>query len=130
MCVLVYVVYVYVRERERTKSFWETRGAGGLCHFILRPRRDRARVQIRAHARTHAHELMRGSQEADVHKLPSGMLYRVLKEGKKDGKKSSPNVGDSCEVTYSGKLKDGTPFDSGTTSFAPNQVRLCSAMLF
>ena len=67
---------------------------------------------------------MRGSQEADVHKLPSGMLYRVLKEGKKDGKKTSPNVGDSCEVTYSGKLKDGTPFDSGTTSFAPNQVRL------
>jgi FKBP-type peptidyl-prolyl cis-trans isomerase FklB len=57
-----------------------------------------------------------------VHKLPSGMLYRVLKSGKTGGKKSSPNVGDSCEVTYAGKLKDGTPFDSGTTSFAPNQV--------
>jgi FKBP-type peptidyl-prolyl cis-trans isomerase FklB len=57
-----------------------------------------------------------------VHKLPSGMLYRVIKDGKSSGKKSSPNVGDSCEVTYSGKLKDGTPFDSGTTSFAPNQV--------
>ena len=63
-----------------------------------------------------------------MHKLPSGMLYRVLKEGKKDGKKTSPNVGDSCEVTYSGKLKDGTPFDSGTTSFAPNQVRLPSRL--
>ena len=62
------------------------------------------------------------SQEEGVHKLPSGMLYRVLKTGKTSGKKSSPNVGDSCEVTYSGKLKDGTPFDSGTTSFAPNQV--------
>merc|ERR1712205_68176 len=41
------------------------------------------------------------SKEEGVHKLPSGMLYRVLKEG---------------------KVKDGTPFDSGTTSFAPNQV--------
>ena len=29
---------------------------------------------------------------------------------------------DSCDVTYSGTLKDGTKFDSGTTSFAPNQV--------
>ena len=25
-------------------------------------------------------------------------------------------------MTYSGTLRDGTPFDSGTTSFAPNQV--------
>lgn len=63
-----------------------------------------------------------GVQEEGVHKLPSGMLYRVLKEGKVKGKKTSPNIGDSCEVTYAGKLKDGTPFDSGTTSFAPNQV--------
>jgi FKBP-type peptidyl-prolyl cis-trans isomerase FklB len=29
---------------------------------------------------------------------------------------------DTCEVTYSGTLRDGTPFDAGTTSFAPNQV--------
>eukprot|EP00960_Hanusia_phi_P013865 406318-Hanusia_phi.AAC.6 len=62
------------------------------------------------------------SKEEGVKTLPSGMLYRVIKEGGKKGKKSSPNVGDSCKVTYSGKLKDGTPFDSGTTSFAPNQV--------
>merc|ERR1712216_692976 len=53
------------------------------------------------------------SKEEGVHKLPSGMLYRVLKEGKVKGKKTSPNIGDSCEVTYAGKLKDGTPFDSG-----------------
>ena len=38
------------------------------------------------------------SQEEGVHKLPSGMLYRVMKTGKTSGKKSSPNVGDSCEV--------------------------------
>jgi FKBP-type peptidyl-prolyl cis-trans isomerase len=32
------------------------------------------------------------------------------------------NVTDTCEVTYAGTLRDGTPFDAGTTSFAPNQV--------
>ena len=31
-------------------------------------------------------------------------------------------AGDSCDVTYSGTLKDGRKFDAGTTSFAPNQV--------
>jgi hypothetical protein len=39
-------------------------------------------------------------------------------------KPKSPNQSDSCEVTYSGTLKDGTKFDAGTTSFAPNQVYL------
>ena len=31
-------------------------------------------------------------------------------------------MADTCEVTYAGTLRDGTPFDAGTTSFAPNQV--------
>ena len=129
-----------------------------------------------------------------MHKLPSGMLYRVINEGKKKGKNSSPNIGDSCLVLFSNETQlmmvrrlrpetllaltcvwvlsvclrvdaralfhrshtaassrmvrdtlsrdeyslkgtpvmyirtchintnTGTPFDSGTTSFAPNQV--------
>jgi len=56
-----------------------------------------------------------------VYKLKSGMLVEILQESSKDSP-LSPNSGDSCEVTYSGTLKDGTKFDSGTTSFAPNQV--------
>ena len=51
----------------------------------------------------------------------TGMLVEVLKESDKKNAKS-PTLTDTCEVTYSGTLKDGTPFDSGTTSFAPNQV--------
>merc|ERR1719504_407569 len=77
---------------------------------------------VKYYKRTGQKFLDEKSKEEGVHKLPSGMLYRVLKEGKVKGKKTSPNIGDSCEVTYAGKLKDGTPFDSGTTSFAPNQV--------
>jgi len=45
----------------------------------------------------------------------------VLKASDKTTPKS-PTAGDTCEVTYAGRLRDGTPFDSGTTSFAPNQV--------
>jgi len=56
-----------------------------------------------------------------VIKLKSGMLVEILKSGS-DVNAKSPNLSDECEVTYSGTLKDGTPFDKGTTSFAPNQV--------
>mmetsp|Transcript_11435 Transcript_11435/g.19178 ORF Transcript_11435/g.19178 Transcript_11435/m.19178 type:complete len:187 (+) Transcript_11435:62-622(+) len=61
------------------------------------------------------------AQKDGIIKLKSGMLVEILKTGTKD-KAKSPKVGDACEVTYAGQLKDGTPFDSGTTSFAPNQV--------
>eukprot|EP01041_Mallomonas_annulata_P001245 gene1245-2413_t len=57
----------------------------------------------------------------DIIVLKSGMLIKILTESK-DPNAKSPNAADSCEVTYSGTLKDGTKFDSGTTSFAPNQV--------
>ena len=56
-----------------------------------------------------------------VYKLKSGMLVEILKEST-DTDAKSPNQGDTCDVTYSGTLKDGSPFDAGTTSFAPNQV--------
>ena len=49
------------------------------------------------------------------------MLVEILQESTLE-KPKSPNQSDSCEVTYSGTLKDGTKFDAGTTSFAPNQV--------
>ncbi len=51
------------------------------------------------------------------------MLVEILQESSLE-KPKSPNQSDSCEVTYSGTLKDGTKFDAGTTSFAPNQVSL------
>ena len=56
-----------------------------------------------------------------VFTLKSGMLVEVLHESTK-AEARSPKQYDTCEVTYSGTLKDGTPFDAGTTSFSPNQV--------
>lgn len=54
-------------------------------------------------------------------KLQSGMLIEVLKTSDVADAKS-PKASDPCEVTYKGTFKDGSQFDAGTTSFAPNQV--------
>ena len=64
--------------------------------------------------------------EAGVHKLPSGLLFKVLRKGDVENGKS-PNVGDQCSVHYTGTLYDGTKFDSSRdrgrpSDFAPNQV--------
>ena len=56
-----------------------------------------------------------------IHKLKSGMLVEILKEGDSPDARS-PTKFDTCDVTYKGTLKDGTQFDAGTTSFSPNQV--------
>ena len=58
---------------------------------------------------------------AGIYELQSGMLVEILKESTTK-KAKSPRASDTCKVTYAGTLKDGTPFDSGTTNFAPNQV--------
>ena len=64
------------------------------------------------------------SKEKDVTVLASGLQYKVLRKG--DGA-HHPTADSSCECHYSGKLIDGTTFDSSydrgsPTSFAPNQV--------
>jgi len=60
-----------------------------------------------------------------VHSLPSGLLWKEIQQGQKNGK--SPLVDTPCECHYSGRLIDGTEFDSSykrgaPTTFAPNQV--------
>lgn len=56
--------------------------------------------------------------------LPSGLQYKVLREGNGS---YHPSVSSPCECHYEGKLIDGTVFDSSydrgsPTTFAPNQV--------
>eukprot|EP00760_Papus_ankaliazontas_P003244 PhM_4_TR11512/c0_g2_i1/m.40833/K03773/fklB; FKBP-type peptidyl-prolyl cis-trans isomerase FklB len=76
------------------------------------------------HKRSGAKFLEEKAKEEGVYKLPSGMLFKVLKKG--DGAKS-PKANDDCDVHYSGTLRDGTKFDSsydrGTpATFKPTQV--------
>lgn len=73
------------------------------------------------HKRTGAKYLAETAQKEGVIELKSGMLVEILKTSSNPDAKS-PTPSDPCEVTYKGTLKDGTKFDAGTTSFAPNQV--------
>merc|ERR1712232_527210 len=62
--------------------------------------------------------------EEGVTKLPSGLLYKVLKVG--EGKEH-PTADSPCDCHYKGTLIDGKEFDSSykrgkPTTFAPNQV--------
>ena len=64
------------------------------------------------------------AKEDGVVTLPSGLMYKVLREGDGD---SHPTADSSCSCHYAGTLIDGTEFDSSygrgsPTDFAPNQV--------
>jgi len=61
------------------------------------------------------------AEKEGIYKLKSGMLIEILKESDLPDAKS-PTKFDTCDVTYSGTLKDGSKFDAGTTSFSPSQV--------
>jgi FKBP-type peptidyl-prolyl cis-trans isomerase FklB len=99
-----------------------------LCLFLMfslsaaRPGRGAPDPKMEKYLkRTGAKYLAEVAKKDGAYLLKSGMVVEILKTATEAGAKS-PTQGDSCDVTYSGTLKDGTPFDKGTTSFAPNQV--------
>ena len=68
--------------------------------------------------------LQQNSQREGVVSLPSGLQYRIVREGA-GGRSPLPST--VCEVHYVGTLTDGTEFDSSRrrgrpAAFAPNQV--------
>ncbi len=68
--------------------------------------------------------LKENGQQPDVVTLPSGLQYKVLRQG--TGAVAGPN--DKVEVKYEGRLLNGTVFDSSytrtpqTNTFSPSQV--------
>ncbi|KAF8292665.1 putative peptidyl-prolyl cis-trans isomerase [Trypanosoma cruzi] len=62
--------------------------------------------------------------QPDAVKLPSGLVFQRIARG--SGKRA-PAIDDKCEVHYTGRLRDGTVFDSSRergkpTTFRPNEV--------
>jgi len=59
--------------------------------------------------------LKSAAAESGAKTLPSGLVYRELKAGSGD----SPTAKDKVKVHYTGKLRDGTVFDSSVARGAP-----------
>ena len=76
----------------------------------------------KAYAQANKEWLMQKSKEEGVKALPKGIYYKVLSEGKADGR--HPNLRSIITAHYTGRTIDGKQFDSslGGTQLA---IRLC-----
>src|SRR6476469_9865988 len=54
--------------------------------------------------------LAQNAKQPGVTTLPSGLQFKVIRSGPKDGLR--PQLGDEVKVNYEGKLVDGAVFDS------------------
>lgn len=68
-----------------------------------------------ANAKAGEEFLLENGKRAEVKTLPSGLQYEVLTEGEGD----VPTAADQVEVHYTGKLIDGTVFDSSVDRGVP-----------
>ena len=64
--------------------------------------------------------LKENKKNADIFETPTGLQYRVIKEGKGD----SPKQNDRVKVHYVGKLIDGSEFDSSIKRGQPSEFGL------
>ncbi len=75
-----------------------------------------------AYAQSNQAWLATKAQEEGVKVLPKGIYYKVLAEGKQDGRHPSPRS--IITAHYTGKTIDGKQFDSSRGG-APLAIRLC-----
>ena len=78
------------------------------------------RIRMQAHIQQNEEYLEQNRQAAGVNVLPSGLQYKVLKEGSGP----SPNLTDTVQAHYSGRLIDGTVFDSSYERNQPFTTRV------
>ncbi len=71
---------------------------------------ERARVEYAPNLQAGEEFLAAKAKEEGVVALKDGVLYKVIKEGKKNGKK--PTLTDKIKVAYKGMTIDGEEFDS------------------
>jgi len=91
-----------------------------LCFFANAAKKD-ADKMANYYKRTGEKFLAEKSKQEGVYVLKSGLLVEILKQNPSEDAKS-PRKDDPCDVSYSGTLRDGTPFDASRTSFSPSQV--------
>lgn len=76
----------------------------------------------REYAQANKDWILQKSREEGVKSLPKGICYRVLAEGKADGK--HPTLRSIVTVHYTGRTIDGQLFDSSLGG-VPLAIRLC-----
>lgn len=76
----------------------------------------------KAYAQANKDWLIQKSKEEDVKALPKGIYYKVLSEGKADGKHPSPRS--IVTAHYTGRTIDGKQFDSSIGD-TPLAIRIC-----
>jgi peptidylprolyl isomerase/FKBP-type peptidyl-prolyl cis-trans isomerase FklB len=81
------------------------------CHKSLPDQSDQAKAFLAQNAK-----------QPGVVTLPSGLQYKVVKSGPKDGLR--PQLGDEVKVNYEGKLVDGAVFDSSYERGVPAAMPL------
>jgi FKBP-type peptidyl-prolyl cis-trans isomerase FklB len=79
-----------------------------LNQFFVKFQEEQTKIQSKDYIAENKAFLEANSKKDSVITLPSGLQYIVLKEGK--GNK--PTINDRIKVHYTGKLIDGTVFDS------------------
>lgn len=82
---------------------------------MQRKQEEAAAVAAEANAKAGEAFLAENGKRVEVKTLPSGLQYEVLAEG--DG--ATPTAQDQVEVHYTGKLIDGTVFDSSVDRGVP-----------
>jgi FKBP-type peptidyl-prolyl cis-trans isomerase FklB len=106
----------------------ELRRSVNLYQNEVRQNRTRARTMLARGGRNSGKEgevfLAANKTKEGVVTLPSGLQYKILKEG--DGRK--PTEADTVEVNYRGTLIDGTEFDSSYRAGKPANFKLAEVI--
>ncbi|MCW7551698.1 FKBP-type peptidyl-prolyl cis-trans isomerase [Endozoicomonas gorgoniicola] len=84
----------------------------------LRPLIEKRQQEMMEESRQKAEDYLKENAEKEgVKSTESGLQYEIIEAGKEDGKK--PTLEDTVTVHYTGKLIDGTTFDSSVERGQP-----------
>ena len=76
--------------------------------FLTAAQKESKDAELSERVKSILAKIAEASEMEGLTTLPSGLQYKVIKEGKGE----SPGLHDVVKVHYTGKLKDGTVFDS------------------